>query len=136
MFFYRFLVCKDLIVVFFSSVQDVPALYPDRIVSIRGDLEAMSAAERQISFILRECHERESSQPMVRSNLAFMNETFSIGVDWFLWFQLVPAWVVSASFSHYKRQTDSRNLELYSGSCPDMANRNAAYGDLLVIVYL
>jgi len=42
-----------------SNVQEMSAIYPDRVIAIRGSIDGMSAAEFTISNILRECFERE-----------------------------------------------------------------------------
>lgn len=46
-----------------SNVQEVAALYPDRVITIKGSLENMSAAETAISNKLRECYEKEMQAP-------------------------------------------------------------------------
>jgi len=48
-----------------NSVQEVAALYPDRVITIKGSLENMSAAETAISNKLRECYEKEMQAPTV-----------------------------------------------------------------------
>lgn len=42
-----------------SNVQEVPAMYPDRVITIKGSIDNMSAAEAAISTKLRECYEKE-----------------------------------------------------------------------------
>jgi len=42
-----------------SNVQEVPAMYPDRVITIKGSIDNMSAAEAAISTKLRECFEKE-----------------------------------------------------------------------------
>ena len=37
----------------------MPAMYPDRVITIKGTIENMSAAEASISQKLRECIEKE-----------------------------------------------------------------------------
>jgi hypothetical protein len=49
----------------YHSVQEAPAFYPDRVVTIRGSVDNMSAAEAIISTKLRECHERDLQNPAV-----------------------------------------------------------------------
>lgn len=51
----------------YRSVQEAPAIYPDRVVTIRGTVDNMSAAEAVISSKLRECHERDVQNPNVSS---------------------------------------------------------------------
>jgi len=42
----------------------MPALYPDRIVTIRGGADNVSEAEHAISLRLREAYDKELSMPM------------------------------------------------------------------------
>jgi len=49
--------------VVFHSVQEMPTIYPDRVISIKGSLDNMAAAEATISTKLRECYEKEMQQP-------------------------------------------------------------------------
>lgn len=37
----------------------MPAVYPDRVITIKGTIDNMSAAEAAITAKLRECHEKE-----------------------------------------------------------------------------
>jgi hypothetical protein len=39
-------------------MQEMPAVYPDRIIMVRGPVANMSQAEAAISVILRECMEK------------------------------------------------------------------------------
>ena len=48
-----------------SSVQEVPAMYPDRVITIKGNIDNMAQAEAAISTKLRECYEKELQAPMV-----------------------------------------------------------------------
>ena len=48
-----------------SNVQEVPAMYPDRVITIRGAIDSMANSEAAISTKLRECFEKEMQQPMV-----------------------------------------------------------------------
>ncbi|KAK2158971.1 hypothetical protein LSH36_161g14031 [Paralvinella palmiformis] len=47
-----------------SNVQEVAAMYPDRVITIRGSIDNMSLAEAAISTKLRECYEKEMQAPM------------------------------------------------------------------------
>lgn len=47
-----------------SNVQDAAAMYPDRVITIRGTLDNMSSAEAAISTKLRECYENEMNAPV------------------------------------------------------------------------
>jgi len=47
-----------------SNVQEVPAMYPDRVITIRGAIDNMANSEAAISNKLRECFEKEMQQPM------------------------------------------------------------------------
>jgi len=47
-----------------SNVQEVAAMYPDRVITIRGTIDNMSNAEACISSKLRECYEKEMNQPV------------------------------------------------------------------------
>ena len=49
----------------YGSVQEVAAMYPDRVITIRGNIDNMSGAEAAISLKLRECCEKEMQAPMV-----------------------------------------------------------------------
>src|SRR5258705_500132 len=42
------------------SVQEMAAIYPDRVIAIRGSVESMSQVEAAISTKLRESHERDA----------------------------------------------------------------------------
>jgi insulin-like growth factor 2 mRNA-binding protein 1 len=44
------------------SMQEAPAIFPDRLIAIRGTVENMSAAEAAISSLLRECVEKHNIQ--------------------------------------------------------------------------
>jgi len=47
-----------------SNVQEMPALYPDRVICIKAtSLDGMSRAEQAISAKLRECYEKEMQAP-------------------------------------------------------------------------
>ena len=50
----------------YRSVQEMPAMYPDRVITIRGAADNVSEAESAISGKLREAYEKEASMPMVR----------------------------------------------------------------------
>ena len=66
--------CKPLSL--FYSVQEMPAMYPDRVITIRGTPENVSRAEHAISNKLRECYEKEMSVPMVSdSNVSYTSMT-------------------------------------------------------------
>jgi len=45
-------------------VQDVPAVYPDRVITIKGSIDGMASAEGAISNVLAECYEKEAELPM------------------------------------------------------------------------
>jgi len=47
-----------------SNVQEVPAMYPDRVITIKGSIDSMASSEGQISTKLRECYEKEMNQPI------------------------------------------------------------------------
>ncbi len=40
-------------------------MYPDRVITIKGSIDNMSAAEAAISTKLRECYEKEMQAPVV-----------------------------------------------------------------------
>jgi len=59
--------CGDVMHLFMViSTQEMAAIYPDRIITIRGALDNLSLAEEVISKILRECYEKDAQQGMVR----------------------------------------------------------------------
>jgi len=39
-------------------MQEMTAIYPDRVITVRGTVENMSKAEATVSTILRECFEK------------------------------------------------------------------------------
>jgi hypothetical protein len=43
----------------------MPALYPDRVITIRGNPDNVAEAEHAISAKLRECYEKEMNMPLV-----------------------------------------------------------------------
>lgn len=43
------------------STQEMAAIYPDRVITVRGTVENMSQAEAAISAILRECIDKNLS---------------------------------------------------------------------------
>lgn len=45
-------------------MQEIPAIFPDRVIMVRGSIENMSLAEAAISVILRECIEKNSRTPV------------------------------------------------------------------------
>ena len=47
------------------SIQDVAAMYPDRVITIKGTIDSMAGGEAAISTILRECYEKEAQLAMV-----------------------------------------------------------------------
>lgn len=47
------------------SAQEMLALYPDRVIAIRGGIDNISQAEAAISLKLTECIENEMQQGMV-----------------------------------------------------------------------
>lgn len=49
-----------------SSAQEMAALFPDRVIAIKGTLEGMSQAESAISAKLAECIEQDQAQSFVR----------------------------------------------------------------------
>ena len=49
----------------YRSVAEMPALYPDRVITIRGQPDNQMQAEAAISQKLRESYEKEMSMPMV-----------------------------------------------------------------------
>ena len=49
----------------YHSVQDVAAMYPDRVITIKGTIDSMSGGEAAISNILRECYDKEAQMAMV-----------------------------------------------------------------------
>ena len=42
-----------------SNAQELSAIYPDRVIAVRGTVDAMSGAEAAISVILRECQDKD-----------------------------------------------------------------------------
>lgn len=48
-----------------SNTQEMAAIYPDRIITVRGALDNLSQAEEIISKILRECFEKDAQQGVV-----------------------------------------------------------------------
>lgn len=53
--------------IYVSNLQDVPAVFPDRVITINGELERMQKAENIISSKLRECYDKESVSPGVHA---------------------------------------------------------------------
>jgi len=45
-----------------DSAQEMAGIYPDRVITIEGTVDNMSRAEAEISTILRECIDKESTQ--------------------------------------------------------------------------
>src|SRR6218665_2974244 len=54
-----------LISVFIFSAQEMAALFPDRVIAIRGTIDNMCLAEAAISAKLQECYEQDQGQNMV-----------------------------------------------------------------------
>ena len=65
----------------YRSVQEMPAMYPDRVITLRGGADNVSQAEAAISLKLREAYEKELSMPMVRHDVipaALQHRSFNL----------------------------------------------------------
>ena len=67
----------------YHSVQEVAAMYPDRVITIRGTIDNMSNAEACISSKLRECYEKEMNQPVVSYNEVSIGSCFCTYICWY-----------------------------------------------------
>lgn len=56
----------------FFSAQEMAALFPDRVIAIRGTIDNMCLAEAAISAKLQECYEQDQGQNMVGTTLALL----------------------------------------------------------------
>ncbi|ELU05631.1 hypothetical protein CAPTEDRAFT_229004 [Capitella teleta] len=54
------------------GLQDVASMFPERVISVRGDIDHMSEAEGAISTILRECAEKDMHQPQLDPRMMAM----------------------------------------------------------------
>lgn len=70
----------------FCSLQEVPSMFPDRVISVRGEIDHMSEAEAAISGILRECYEKEMQQPpLVGTCSTLVYSSAMMGPVIFMW---------------------------------------------------
>jgi len=68
------------VVVVHISAQEMAALFPDRVIAIRGGIDSISQAESAISAKLAECieHEMQQGMGMVRYDCGLYCHSFEV----------------------------------------------------------